>query len=149
MCIILGYNIGTKALSNPDTSLNRQLSVYKTVPGTFALLKRSFSSSRGRGCINYYIVPGITDIYYKLSSCVNVYVVVHYHSIFMSLFQSVAIDTPSPAPSQGEQEGMFDRLSTTQLFVLLDCLEESHTFACTFNCNNEQRTLLMKAGRFT
>ena len=41
---------------------------------------------------------------------------------------------------------MFRYLSTAQLFVLLDCLEESHMFARAFNSNNEQRTLLMKAG---
>lgn len=44
------------------------------------------------------------------------------------------------------EEGMFQFLTTLQLFTLLDCLEESHTFAKTFNSNNEQRTLLMKAG---
>ena len=41
---------------------------------------------------------------------------------------------------------MFRYLSTGQLFVLLDCLDESHMFATAFNSNNEQRTLLMKAG---
>jgi brefeldin A-inhibited guanine nucleotide-exchange protein len=60
--------------------------------------------------------------------------------------QSVAMDTPSPTPCVGEGEGMFHYLSTSQLFVLLDCLEESHVFATAFNSNNEQRTLLMKAG---
>ena len=44
---------------------------------------------------------------------------------------------------------MFGQLSTPQLFVLLDCLDESHMFATAFNCNNEQRTLLMKAGELS
>ena len=57
------------------------------------------------------------------------------------------MDTPSPTPHKGEGEGMFGRMSTSQLFLLLDCLEESHMFASAFNSNNEQRTLLMKAGR--
>jgi brefeldin A-inhibited guanine nucleotide-exchange protein len=56
------------------------------------------------------------------------------------------VDTPSPTPSRGEGEGMFGQLSTPQLFVLLDCLDESHMFASAFNSNNEQRTHLMKAG---
>ena len=56
------------------------------------------------------------------------------------------MDTTSPAPFVGEMEGMFRHLSTEQLFVLLDCLDESHMFATAFNSNNEQRTLLMKAG---
>ena len=64
----------------------------------------------------------------------------------LAVFQSVAMETPSPAPTGGEGEGMFGQLSTPQLFVLLDCLDESHMFATAFNCNNEQRTLLMKAG---
>lgn len=46
----------------------------------------------------------------------------------------------------GTEEGMFRFLTTPQLFILLDCLEESHTFAKTFNSDNEQRMLLMKAG---
>ena len=41
---------------------------------------------------------------------------------------------------------MFRHLSSAQLFLLLDCLEEGHVFASAFNSNNEQRTLLMKAG---
>ncbi|CAI8039439.1 Brefeldin A-inhibited guanine nucleotide-exchange protein 1 [Geodia barretti] len=70
----------------------------------------------------------------------------HDDQAILQFAQSVAVDTPSPAPSRGEGEGMFGRLSTPQLFVLLDCLDESHMFASAFNCNNEQRTLLMKAG---
>ena len=47
---------------------------------------------------------------------------------------------------EGQELGLFRELSTGQLFVLLDCLEESHMFATAFNSNNEQRTRLMKAG---
>ena len=42
---------------------------------------------------------------------------------------------------------MYQYLSSPQLFLLLDCLQESHTFAKTFNGNHEQRNLLWKAGK--
>lgn len=42
---------------------------------------------------------------------------------------------------------MYRYLTSEQLFKLLDCLLESHRFAKAFNSNNEQRTLLWKAGR--
>ncbi|ESN92223.1 hypothetical protein HELRODRAFT_157983 [Helobdella robusta] len=42
--------------------------------------------------------------------------------------------------------GMFHYLSPDQLFVLLDCLLKSHRFARTFNSDQEQRSLLWKAG---
>lgn len=42
---------------------------------------------------------------------------------------------------------MYRYLTSQQLFKLLDCLLESHRFAKAFNSNNEQRTLLWKAGR--
>ena len=53
------------------------------------------------------------------------------------------------APSEGvkEDHGMFPYLSTEQLLQLLDCLLESHQFAKAFNSNQEQRSLLWKAGR--
>ncbi len=57
------------------------------------------------------------------------------------------IQTSNTLPEMcSTKEGMFRYLTTPQLFVLLNCLEESHMFAKTFNSNNEQRTLLMKAG---
>ncbi|EDO41902.1 predicted protein [Nematostella vectensis] len=43
-------------------------------------------------------------------------------------------------------DGMFQFLSSEQLFLFIGCLEDSHTFAKLFNSNNEQRTFLMKAG---
>lgn len=43
--------------------------------------------------------------------------------------------------------GMYPFLSSPQLLLFVDCLEESHKFAKSFNANNEQRTFLMKAGR--
>jgi len=46
-----------------------------------------------------------------------------------------------------QDQGMYSHLTSEQLFKLLDCLLESHGFAKTFNSNNEQRTLLWKAGR--
>ncbi|CAH1254723.1 ARFGEF1 [Branchiostoma lanceolatum] len=44
-----------------------------------------------------------------------------------------------------EDQGMYERLTSQQLFLLLDCLLESHKFAKAFNSNNEQRTALWKA----
>uniref|UniRef100_A0A3B3BQC5 ADP-ribosylation factor guanine nucleotide-exchange factor 1 (brefeldin A-inhibited) n=1 Tax=Oryzias melastigma TaxID=30732 RepID=A0A3B3BQC5_ORYME len=45
-----------------------------------------------------------------------------------------------------QDQGMYRYLTSQQLFKLLDCLLESHRFAKAFNSNNEQRTLLWKAG---
>uniref|UniRef100_A0A7N8XWD2 ADP-ribosylation factor guanine nucleotide-exchange factor 1 (brefeldin A-inhibited) n=1 Tax=Mastacembelus armatus TaxID=205130 RepID=A0A7N8XWD2_9TELE len=45
-----------------------------------------------------------------------------------------------------QDQGMYRYLTSEQLFKLLDCLLESHCFAKAFNSNNEQRTLLWKAG---
>jgi len=42
--------------------------------------------------------------------------------------------------------GMFPSLNAEQLFLFCKCLHEAHTFARSFNCNFEQRTLLWKAG---
>jgi len=48
--------------------------------------------------------------------------------------------------SQHEDHGMYQYLSSDQLLQLLNCLLESHTFAKKFNCNQEQRNILWKAG---
>uniref|UniRef100_I3K9S1 ARF guanine nucleotide exchange factor 1 n=1 Tax=Oreochromis niloticus TaxID=8128 RepID=I3K9S1_ORENI len=45
-----------------------------------------------------------------------------------------------------QDQGMYRYLTSEQLFKLLDCLLDSHHFAKAFNSNNEQRTLLWKAG---
>uniref|UniRef100_A0A3Q1JR92 ADP-ribosylation factor guanine nucleotide-exchange factor 1 (brefeldin A-inhibited) n=1 Tax=Anabas testudineus TaxID=64144 RepID=A0A3Q1JR92_ANATE len=50
------------------------------------------------------------------------------------------------APVETQDQGMYRYLTSEQLFKLLDCLLESHSFAKAFNSNNEQRTLLWKAG---
>ena len=50
-------------------------------------------------------------------------------------------------PVETQDQGMYRYLTSEQLFKLLDCLLESHRFAKAFNSNNEQRTLLWKAGR--
>jgi brefeldin A-inhibited guanine nucleotide-exchange protein len=42
--------------------------------------------------------------------------------------------------------GMYPYLTNEQLFTLIDCLYETYSFACKFNSNSEQRTLLWKAG---
>ncbi|XP_061613568.1 brefeldin A-inhibited guanine nucleotide-exchange protein 1 isoform X4 [Phyllopteryx taeniolatus] len=52
----------------------------------------------------------------------------------------------SNVAAEPPDQGMFRYLTSEQLFKLLDCLMESHRFAKAFNSNNEQRTLLWKAG---
>uniref|UniRef100_A0A3Q2Y127 ARF guanine nucleotide exchange factor 1 n=1 Tax=Hippocampus comes TaxID=109280 RepID=A0A3Q2Y127_HIPCM len=52
----------------------------------------------------------------------------------------------SDGAAEAPDQGMFRYLTSQQLFKLLDCLMESHRFAKSFNSNNEQRTLLWKAG---
>ncbi|KAL3867743.1 hypothetical protein ACJMK2_040601 [Sinanodonta woodiana] len=47
---------------------------------------------------------------------------------------------------QQEDQGMYQFLSSSQLFLLADCLMESHNFAKAFNSNHEQRNILWKAG---
>ena len=43
-------------------------------------------------------------------------------------------------------EEMFGHLSDEQLLVMVKCLHESHDMAKRFNSDNEQRTILWKAG---
>ncbi|XP_030068916.1 brefeldin A-inhibited guanine nucleotide-exchange protein 2 isoform X1 [Microcaecilia unicolor] len=45
-----------------------------------------------------------------------------------------------------EDQGMYKYMFSQHLFKLLDCLQESHSFAKAFNSNNEQRTALWRAG---
>ncbi|XP_048255616.1 brefeldin A-inhibited guanine nucleotide-exchange protein 1-like isoform X2 [Haliotis rufescens] len=47
---------------------------------------------------------------------------------------------------QREDQGMYQFLSSNQLFMLVDCLLQSHKFAKAFNSNHEQRNILWKAG---
>ncbi|XP_019897421.2 brefeldin A-inhibited guanine nucleotide-exchange protein 1 isoform X2 [Esox lucius] len=47
---------------------------------------------------------------------------------------------------ESPDQGMYRYLTSEQLFKMLDCLLESHRFAKAFNSNNEQRTILWKAG---
>lgn len=42
--------------------------------------------------------------------------------------------------------GMYSYLTNEQLLTLIECLHETYLFACKFNSNSEQRTLLWKAG---
>lgn len=56
---------------------------------------------------------------------------------------------PADLPAETQDQGMYRYLTSQQLFKLLDCLLESHRFAKAFNSNNEQRTLLWKAGRIS
>uniref|UniRef100_A0A4W6DY18 ARF guanine nucleotide exchange factor 1 n=1 Tax=Lates calcarifer TaxID=8187 RepID=A0A4W6DY18_LATCA len=59
--------------------------------------------------------------------------------------QRDAVNT-ADVPVETQDQGMYRYLTSEQLFKLLDCLLESHRFAKAFNSNNEQRTLLWKAG---
>ncbi|XP_025110208.1 brefeldin A-inhibited guanine nucleotide-exchange protein 1-like isoform X2 [Pomacea canaliculata] len=47
---------------------------------------------------------------------------------------------------QQEDQGMYQFLSSPQLFMFTDCLLQSHRFAKQFNANHEQRNILWKAG---
>uniref|UniRef100_A0A182P8A8 SEC7 domain-containing protein n=1 Tax=Anopheles epiroticus TaxID=199890 RepID=A0A182P8A8_9DIPT len=47
---------------------------------------------------------------------------------------------------QREEQGMYSYLNTPHLLQLVDCLLQSHRFAKQFNSNNDQRTVLWKAG---
>ncbi|XP_055508524.1 brefeldin A-inhibited guanine nucleotide-exchange protein 2-like isoform X2 [Leucoraja erinacea] len=55
-----------------------------------------------------------------------------------SIIPEIHIDT--------ENRGMYRYMTSQQIFKLLDCLLESHSFAKSFNSNNEQRTMLWRAG---
>ena len=68
------------------------------------------------------------------------------HYPYISLFQADAFDVPAFDTQQKEDQGMYQYLSSPQLFQLLDCLTESHGFAKAFNANHEQRNTLWKAG---
>ncbi|KAI8773979.1 brefeldin A-inhibited guanine nucleotide-exchange protein 1-like isoform X1 [Biomphalaria glabrata] len=46
----------------------------------------------------------------------------------------------------GDEQGMYQYLSSSQLLMFVDCLLESHRFAKSFNSNHEQRNILWKAG---
>ncbi|XP_001356246.2 brefeldin A-inhibited guanine nucleotide-exchange protein 1 [Drosophila persimilis] len=47
---------------------------------------------------------------------------------------------------QREEQGMYGYLRTRQLLTLADCLTQSHRFAKRFNADQEQRSLLWRAG---
>ena len=50
--------------------------------------------------------------------------------------------------TKNEHDGMFPHLSSQQLFLFCEVLEESHNFAKSFNCDNDVRTALWKAGKW-
>ncbi|XP_038056628.1 brefeldin A-inhibited guanine nucleotide-exchange protein 2-like [Patiria miniata] len=56
------------------------------------------------------------------------------------------LSVSSESTLSGEDPGMYRFLSSSQLFLLMDCLMESHSFAKEFNSNNGQRELLRSAG---
>lgn len=56
------------------------------------------------------------------------------------------LSTGEHSECQREEQGMYSFLSTIHLIKFVECLVESHRFAKSFNQNNEQRTVLWKAG---
>ncbi|CAK8690782.1 unnamed protein product [Clavelina lepadiformis] len=54
--------------------------------------------------------------------------------------------SPDIPPECRHSEEMFGHLSDEQLLVMVKCLHESHDMAKRFNSDNEQRTILWKAG---
>lgn len=64
----------------------------------------------------------------------------------LSSCQRNALAGPEAEADPSPDQGMYVRMSSAQLFKLLDCLLESHTFAKDFNSNHEQRTALWRAG---
>lgn len=69
----------------------------------------------------------------------------------LALAQADIIHATTPLSSsiiseQTEELGMYCHLSSEHLFLLTDCLLQSHRFAKAFNSNHEQRNLLWKAG---
>lgn len=56
------------------------------------------------------------------------------------------LSTGEHSECQREEQGMYSFLSMPHLIKFVDCLIESHRFAKSFNRNQEQRTVLWKAG---
>jgi brefeldin A-inhibited guanine nucleotide-exchange protein len=56
------------------------------------------------------------------------------------------LSTGEHGECQREEQGMYSFLSTVHLIRFVECLVESHRFAKNFNQNNDQRTVLWKAG---
>ncbi|KAJ8010696.1 hypothetical protein DPEC_G00077800 [Dallia pectoralis] len=60
--------------------------------------------------------------------------------------QRDVVEVEGDVSMDSQDQGMYHYLTSEQLFKLLDCLLDSHRFAKAFNSNNEQRTILWKAG---
>lgn len=60
--------------------------------------------------------------------------------------QSLTSGNGDHGECQREEQGMYSYLSTGHLIKFVDCLIESHRFAKSFNKNQDQRTVLWKAG---
>lgn len=75
-------------------------------------------------------VLGCPSYFCKLSSC-----------------QRSALAGLNAEADEAPDQGMYVHMTSAHLFKLLDCLQESHAFAKDFNCNNEQRTALWRAGK--
>ncbi|XP_071965840.1 brefeldin A-inhibited guanine nucleotide-exchange protein 1-like [Antedon mediterranea] len=64
----------------------------------------------------------------------------------MKAVQDGSFNSAFLTSSEKDDPGMYRYLSVDQLFLLLNCLEQSHRFAKKFNTNNAQRELLRNAG---
>lgn len=67
-------------------------------------------------------------------------------NLFVFCCQGGSPDDGQDGSQQREDQGMYQFLASDQLFLLADCLLESHKFAKAFNSNHEQRNILWKAG---
>ncbi|ETN67279.1 brefeldin a-inhibited guanine nucleotide-exchange protein [Anopheles darlingi] len=67
------------------------------------------------------------------------------HHATTSYHHSLSLSS-SELECQREEQGMYSYLNTPHLLQLVDCLLQSHRFAKKFNSNNDQRTVLWKAG---
>lgn len=102
-------------------------------------------------CLPLFWLVGVVTGWLAFSRVFDSYLKTAF-SMFLSLLQSGNSSVPTLERSLSDSSivtGMYPFLSSSQLLLFVDCLEESHKFAKSFNANNEQRTFLMKAGKVT
>uniref|UniRef100_A0A8C7X6Z7 ADP-ribosylation factor guanine nucleotide-exchange factor 1 (brefeldin A-inhibited) n=1 Tax=Oryzias sinensis TaxID=183150 RepID=A0A8C7X6Z7_9TELE len=131
-----GEHYATHSLS--DRQLNRRQSQHATPP-TKIQEQRLFSALLIKCVVQLELIQTIDNIVFfpatsKKEDAEN----------FAAAQRDAVCEADVSAEMQ--DQGMYRYLTSEQLFKLLDCLLESHRFAKAFNSNNEQRTLLWKAG---
>ena len=100
-------------------------------------------------CVSLFWLVGVVTGWLVFSRFFDSYLKTSLY-MFLSLLQSGNSSVPTLERSLSDSSivtGMYPFLSSSQLLLFVDCLEESHKFAKSFNANNEQRTFLMKAGK--